>query len=210
MIDRKSHWEKIYNNKISMQMSWYQEEPTLSLQLIRKIQLAHDAPIIDVGGGSSLLVDCLCKEGYTNISVLDVSAKALATAKDRLGDDANKVEWQQKDVTQFVPPHQFSLWHDRAVFHFLTDKSDRENYLKVLNRALEPNGHIIIATFAIGGPTKCSGLDIVQYDAGKLMAELGTGFELVETRTETHITPTNQEQKFAYFRLNRKTPQFTT
>jgi len=203
MIDRKSHWEKIYNNKISMQMSWYQKEPTLSLQLIRKIQLAHDAPIIDVGGGSSLLVDCLCKEGYTNVSVLDVSAKALATARDRLGDDANKVEWQQKDVTQFVPPHQFSLWHDRAVFHFLTDKSDREDYLKVLNRALEPNGHIIIATFAIGGPTKCSGLDIVQYDAGKLIAELGTGFELVETRTETHITPTNQEQRFAYFRLNR-------
>jgi 2-polyprenyl-3-methyl-5-hydroxy-6-metoxy-1,4-benzoquinol methylase len=204
MIDRKSHWEKIYNNKISMQMSWYQEKPTLSLQLIRKIQLAHDAPIIDVGGGSSLLVDCLCKEGYTNISVLDVSAKALATARDRLGDDANKVEWQQKDVTQFVPPHQFSLWHDRAVFHFLTDKSDRENYLKVLNRALEPNGHIIIATFAIGGPEKCSGLDIVQYDAEKLMSELGTGFELVETKTETHITPTNQEQRFAYFRLNRK------
>jgi 2-polyprenyl-3-methyl-5-hydroxy-6-metoxy-1,4-benzoquinol methylase len=203
MIDRKSHWEKIYNNKISMQMSWYQKEPTLSLQLIRKIQLAHDAPIIDVGGGSSLLVDCLCKEGYTNVSVLDVSAKALATARDRLGDDANKVEWQQKDVTQFVPPHQFSLWHDRAVFHFLTDKSDREDYLKVLNRSLEPNGHIIIATFAIGGPTKCSGLDIVQYDAGKLIAELGTGFELVETRTETHITPTNQEQRFAYFRLNR-------
>jgi len=203
MIDRKSHWEKIYNNKISMQMSWYQKEPTLSLQLIRKIQLAHDAPIIDVGGGSSLLVDCLCKEGYTNVSVLDVSAKALATARDRLGDDANKVEWQQKDITQFVPPHQFSLWHDRAVFHFLTDKSDREDYLKVLNRALEPNGHIIIATFAIGGPTKCSGLDIVQYDAGKLIAELGTGFELVETRTETHITPTNQEQRFAYFRLNR-------
>jgi len=203
MIDRKSHWEKIYNNKISMQMSWYQKEPTLSLQLIRKIQLAHDAPIIDVGGGSSLLVDCLCKEGYTNVSVLDVSAKALTTDRDRLGAEAHNVDWQPEDVTQFVPPHQFSLWHDRAVFHFLTDKSDREDYLKVLNRALEPNGHIIIATFAIGGPTKCSGLDIVQYDAGKLIAELGTGFELVETRTETHITPTNQEQRFAYFRLNR-------
>ncbi len=204
MIDRKSHWENIYKNKISMEMSWYQEEPTLSLQLIRKIQLAHDAPIIDVGGGASLLVDYLCKEGYTNVSVLDVSAKALATARDRLGADASKIEWLQKDVTQFVPPHQFSLWHDRAVFHFLTEKSDRENYLKVLNRALEPNGHIIIATFAIGGPTKCSGLDIVQYDAEKLMAVLGTGFELVEDRTEIHITPASEEQKFAYFRLNRK------
>lgn len=204
MIDRKSHWEKIYKNKILMQMSWYQEEPTLSLQLIRKIQLAHDAPIIDVGGGTSLLVDYLVREGYTNVSVLDVSAKALTTARDRLGDDASNIEWLQKDVTRFTPPHRFSLWHDRAVFHFLTDKSDRENYLKALNRALEPNGHIIIATFAIGGPEKCSGLDIVQYDAEKLMAELGTGFELVETRTETHITPTNKEQRFAYFLLNRR------
>jgi 2-polyprenyl-3-methyl-5-hydroxy-6-metoxy-1,4-benzoquinol methylase len=204
MIDRKSHWENIYKNKNSIEMSWYQEEPTLSLQLIRKIQLTHDAPIIDVGGGSSLLVDHLCKEGYTNISVLDVSAKALATARDRLGDDASKVEWQQQDVTRFTPPHRFSLWHDRAVFHFLTDKSDRENYLKVLNNALEADGHIIIATFAIGGPTKCSGLDIVQYDADKLMAELGTGFELVENRAEVHITPTNAEQKFTYFLLNRK------
>jgi SAM-dependent methyltransferase len=149
-------------------------------------------------------VDHLCKEGYKNISVLDVSAKALATARDRLGDDASNIEWLQKDVTRFTPPHRFSLWHDRAVFHFLTDKSDRENYLKALNRALEPNGHIIIATFAIGGPEKCSGLDIVQYDAEKLMAELGTGFELVETRTETHITPTNKEQRFAYFLLNRR------
>lgn len=204
MIDRKSHWEKIYKNKILMQMSWYQEEPTLSLQLIRKIQLAHDAPIIDVGGGTSLLVDYLVREGYTNVSVLDVSAKALTTARDRLGDDASNIEWLQKDVTRFTPPHRFSLWHDRAVFHFLTDKSDRENYLKALNRALEPNGHIIIATFAIGGPEKCSGLDIVQYDAEKLMAELGTGFELVETRTETHITPTNKGQRFAYFLLNRR------
>lgn len=204
MIDRKSHWENIYKNKIPVEMSWHQEEPTLSLQLIRKIQLAHDAAIIDVGGGASLLVDYLCREGYTNISVLDVSAKALATARDRLGDVANKVEWLQKDVARFTPLHQFSLWHDRAVFHFLTDKSDRENYLKVLNCALEPNGHIIIATFAIGGPIKCSDLDIVQYDTDKLKAELGTGFELVETRTEVHITPTNEKQKFAYFRLNRR------
>ena len=204
MIDRKLHWEKIYRNKMSKEVSWYQQEPTLSLQLISKTQLAHDAPIIDVGGGASLLVDYLCGEAYTNVAVLDISAKALAFARDRLGDKASRVEWYQNDVTQFVPPHQFSLWHDRAVFHFLTDKTDRDNYVKVLNRALQPNGHIIIATFAIGGPTRCSGLDVVQYDAEKLMAELGSGFELVEKRTETHITPTNEEQKFAYFRLSRR------
>ena len=204
MIDRKSHWDNIYRNKMSKEVSWYQQEPTLSLQLISKTQLAHDAPIIDVGGGDSLLVDYLCGEAYTNVAVLDISAKALAFARDRLGDKASRVEWYQNDVTQFAPPHQFSLWHDRAVFHFLTDKTDRDNYVKVLNSALGPNGHIIIATFAIGGPTKCSGLDVVQYDAEKLMAELGAGFELVEKRTETHITPTNEEQKFAYFRLSRR------
>lgn len=205
MIDRKSHWENIYRNKMPMEVSWYQKEPTLSLQLISKTQLAHDAPIIDVGGGDSLLVDYLCDEGYTNVTVLDISAKALASARDRLDDNASSVEWLQEDVTQFAPPHQYSLWHDRAVFHFLTDKSDRGHYINVLNHALDPNGHIIIATFAIGGPTRCSGLDIVQYDAEKLMAELGEGFELVENRTEIHITPTNGKQKFAYFRLNRIT-----
>lgn len=189
---------------MSKELSWYQQEPTLSLHLISKTHLAHDAPIIDVGGGDSLLVDYLCAEGYTNVAVLDISAKALASARDRLGDKASRVEWYQNDVTLFAPPHQFSLWHDRAVFHFLTDKADRENYLMVLNSALGPNGHIIIATFAIGGPTRCSGLDVVQYDAEKLMAELGAGFELVEKRTETHIPPGNEEQKFAYFRLQRK------
>ena len=204
MVDRKLHWEKIYRDKTSKDLSWYQQEPTLSLHLISKTQLTHDAPIIDVGGGDSLLVDYLCGEGYTSLAVLDISAKALASAQDRLGDNASRVEWYQNDVTQFVPPHQFSLWHDRAVFHFLTDITDRENYLKVLNRALEPSGHIIIATFAIDGPTRCSGLDVVQYDAEKLMAELGAGFELVEKRTETHITPTNEEQKFAYFLLNKR------
>ena len=204
MIDRKSHWENIYKNKISMEMSWYQREPTLSLQLISNTKLPHDATIIDVGGGASLLVDRLCGEGYTNITVLDISEEALASARGRLDDSASRVEWYQKDVTQFAPPHQFTLWHDRAVFHFLTDKSDRDSYVSVLNRAVEPNGHIIIATFAIGGPTRCSNLDIVQYDAGKLMAELGEGFELVENRTEIHITPTDEEQKFAYFRFSRR------
>ena len=204
MSDRKTHWENVYNNNSPLEVSWYQKEPTMSLQLIHNAGLAHDAPIIDVGGGASVLVDHLCDEGYSNIAVLDISAKALAYAQNRLGDKSGSVEWYEEDVTCFKSPHPFSLWHDRAVFHFLTDKSDRRKYVNVLKNTLEPDGHLIIGAFAIGGPTKCSGLDIVQYDAKKLLAELGEGFELVEERNETHNTPANKEQKFAYFRFIRK------
>jgi trans-aconitate methyltransferase len=205
MTDRKTHWEKIYSNRSPQQVSWYQEEPTLSLQLIRNIQPALDAPIIDVGGGASTLVDKLCGGGYTNIGVLDVSANALAHTKDRLADKACDVEWYEQDVTRFRPPHRFSLWHDRAVFHFLTTRSDREKYVSVLKQALMPGGHLIIMAFAIDGPTKCSGLDIVQYDANKLLAELGPGFELINTGHEVHVTPAGGEQKFAYFHIKRTT-----
>ena len=204
MSDRKTHWENIYADKTPLEVSWYQKEPALSLQLIRNTQLTHDAPIIDVGGGASVLVDCMCDEGYSNVAVLDISAKALAYSKVRLGDNADRVEWYEEDVVSFDPPHQFSLWHDRAVFHFLTDESDRRNYVNVLKNVLEPKGHLIIGAFAIGGPTKCSGLDIVQYDSKKLIAQLGAGFELIEERSEIHITPTSMEQKFAYFRFMRK------
>jgi len=199
MSERKTHWERVYHDKSPLEVSWYQKESALSLRLIRNAQLAIDAPIIDVGGGASVLVDALINDRYSNVAVLDISAKALTCTKDRLGDKANSVEWYVEDITQFKSPRQFSLWHDRAVFHFLTDKLDRNNYVSILKRALEPNGNLIMAAFAIGGPTKCSGFDIVQYDAEKLMAELGEGFELVEENNETHITPANKEQKFTYF-----------
>ena len=203
MIDRKTHWDNVYANKSPLRVSWYQKAPVLSLQLIRNTRFALDAAIIDVGGGASQLVDKLCEEAYTNVAVLDVSANALAHAKSRLAEKAHTVEWFEEDVTCFSPPHRFSLWHDRAVFHFLTAKSDRDKYISVLKQALEPDGQLIIMAFAIGGPVKCSGLDIVQYDAKKLMAELGQGFELVETGHEVHITPSGMEQKFAYFHCKR-------
>jgi trans-aconitate methyltransferase len=203
MIDRKTHWENVYTSKSPLQVSWYQEDPALSLQLIRNTQLALDAAMIDVGGGASTLVDRLCEEAYTNIAVLDVSSSALAHARARLAEKANAVEWYEEDVTCFSPPHRFSLWHDRAVFHFLTTKSDRDKYINVLKQALKPDGHLIIMAFAIDGPVKCSGLDIVQYDAKKLMAELGQGFELLETGHEGHITPSGGEQKFVYFHFKR-------
>ena len=205
MTDRKTHWENVYTNKSPLQVSWYQEEPALSLLLIRNTQLALDAAMIDVGGGASRLVDRLCEEAYTNVAVLDVSSSALAHAKARLAEKANAIEWFEEDVTCFRPPHRFSLWHDRAVFHFLTTKSDRDKYISVLKQALEPDGHLIIMAFAIDGPVKCSGLDIVQYDVDKLTTELGQGFELVETGYEVHLTPAGGEQKFAYFHFKRNT-----
>ena len=187
------------------EVSWYQKEPTLSLQLIRNTRIANDAPIIDVGGGASLLVDGLCERGFTRLAVLDISPQALAYARERLGDKAQRVEWYEADITTFVPPHRFILWHDRAVFHFLTDQSDRTRYVEVLKRTLEPGGHLLLAAFALDGPTRCSGLEIVQYDAAKLGRELGGEFRLVEERGETHVTPTGKQQKFAYFRFVRET-----
>lgn len=201
MFDRKTHWEKVYNKNSPLEVSWYQKEPLLSLRLIHNSGIALDAPIIDVGGGASLLVDYLCEEGYTNIHVLDIATMALAHAKERLAEKACRVEWHNTDVVNFAPTHEYSLWHDRAVFHFLTEKADRENYVSVLKRSLKPGGHLIIMAFAIGGPLKCSGLEIVQYDAEKLMAELGEGFELVEEGHETHQTPTGNKQNFAYFQF---------
>ena len=202
MSERKAHWEDVYLNKSPLLVSWYQQVPTLSLLLITSAALPLDAPIIDVGGGASTLVDGLCDEGYTNISVLDVSANALAHTRSRLGEKADTVEWFEEDVTCFKPPHRFALWHDRAVFHFLTKKADKRKYLDVLKQSLEPGGHLIIMTFATDGPRKCSGLDVVQYDAEKLTEELGPGFEPVETGHEIHTTPAGGQQKFAYFHFH--------
>ena len=201
MFDRKMHWGNVYQKKSPLDVSWYQKEPKLSLELIRCTQVANNEAIIDVGGGASVLVDHLCKECFTNLAVLDISENALASTKKRLGESAKSIEWFVADITQFDAPHKFSLWHDRAVFHFLTDHSDRKSYVKALKNSLRPEGHLIIATFAIGGPEKCSGLEIVQYDSEKMIAELGEDFELVEERNEVHITPANKEQKFIFFRF---------
>lgn len=203
-FDRKSHWQNIYQEKSPLDVSWYQKAPKLSLELIHSTGVKKDEAIIDVGGGASVLVDFLCQEGYTAISVLDISENALASAKKRLDKLASRIEWFEADITEFTPPHQFSLWHDRAVFHFLSEEEDRRKYINTLKKSLRPNGHLIIAAFAIGGPTQCSGLQIVQYDSQKLESELGDEFKLVEERNEIHITPDEKEQKFAFFRFIRK------
>jgi ubiquinone/menaquinone biosynthesis C-methylase UbiE len=203
MTSRKKHWEQVYTSKSSLEVSWYQAEPRLSLELIQRSGLGKDAPLIDVGGGASLLVDRLQAQGYRRLAVLDISGAALAVARQRLGVQAEEIEWYEADVTQFSAPHAFSLWHDRAVFHFLTAAEDRRRYVEVLNRTLVSGGHVIIAAFALGGPTRCSGLEIVQYDAAKLMAELGPDFHLEEHQTETHLTPAGKEQQFGFFRLRK-------
>ena len=201
MFNRKKHWGNVYQEKSPSELSWYQKESKLSMELIRYTNVASNEAIIDVGGGASVLVDHLVKECYTNLSVLDISENALASAKKRLGDSAKSIEWIVSDITQFDAPQKFSLWHDRALFHFLTDPSDREIYVKTLKNAIKPEGHLIIATFAIGGPGKCSGLEIVQYDSEKMISEIGDNFQLIEERKEVHITPAKKEQKFIFFRF---------
>jgi len=204
MSDRKQHWQAIYSEKTHREVSWYQAEPTLSLSLIEHCQLQKDQAIIDVGGGASTLIDKLLERSYTKLAVLDIAAKALEQAQQRIGAQAEQVEWFDQDITEFVAPHPFALWHDRAVFHFLTEAADRQKYITALKAALPPGGYLIIAAFAIGGPSQCSGLDIVQYDAAKIGKELGEAFELLEQASETHRTPSGMEQAFNCFRFLRK------
>ena len=203
MLERKKHWGDVYQEKSPSEVSWYQKEPKLSLELIRRTNVATNDAIIDVGGGASVLVDYLSKECYTNLTVLDISENAISISKKRLGDTAKSIEWIVSDITQFDTSQKFSLWHDRALFHFLTDPSDRKIYVKALIKAIRTEGHLIIATFAIGGPEKCSGLEIVQYDSEKMIAELGDNFALLEERKEIHITPANKKQEFIFFHFLR-------
>jgi ubiquinone/menaquinone biosynthesis C-methylase UbiE len=200
-MNRKNHWENIYTEKSPLKVSWYQKEPLLSLELISNSKLDKNAAIIDVGGGTSSLVGLMLDEGYSNITVLDMSSTALGIAKHRLGERSNLVKWIEVDITEFNPLHKYDLWHDRAVFHFLTDVQDQNKYIGVLKKTLKTRGYVIIASFAVDGPKKCSGLDIVQYDSKKISDKLGPRFRLLENRPELHITPFNIEQKFCYFRF---------
>lgn len=201
--ERKTHWERVYRDKSPLEVSWYQTAPTLSWELIRASGIAMDAPLIDVGGGASTLVDRLLEQGYSAVTVLDISAQALAHAQRRLGERAGRVRWIESDITRFDPPQRYRLWHDRAVFHFLTEADDRARYVAALGRGLEADGQLIIGTFAPGGPERCSGLPIVQYDAARMQAELGDGYALQETRAEIHRTPAGKDQLFNFFRWVR-------
>jgi SAM-dependent methyltransferase len=200
----REHWDRAYETKGPQDVSWYQARPELSLSMIATSRLKKDAAIIDIGGGASTLVDHLLEEGYTNLTVLDVSPVALAHAQRRLGERASRVRWIEADATGFAPPVRYSLWHDRAAFHFLTSPTDRLAYVNSLKRALEPGGTVILATFAADGPTRCSGLDVTRYDETALARVMSPDFRLVDSSSETHVTPWGAQQKFAYFRLRSR------
>jgi len=194
--ENKIHWEKVYETKNPDQVSWTQEKPQTSLDFIHSGELGKDASIIDVGGGDSNLVDFLLKEGYTNITVLDISARALEKAKHRLGDAANKVKWIAADITAFEPTETYDIWHDRAAFHFLTTPEQISKYRDIAEKNI--TGFLILGTFSKNGPTQCSGLDIRQYDEKSLAETFKSGFEKIKCITEDHITPFNTLQNFVF------------
>lgn len=202
-FDRKAHWDRVYSQKKAHETSWYQQIPKLSVSMIEKTGLGAHVSVIDIGGGASGLVDQLLLAGYSDLTVLDISSAALEQARKRLGERAAQVQWLATDVREFLPRKSYGIWHDRAAFHFLTDPRDRKKYIRVLTRALKPEGQAVIAAFARDGPEKCSGLEVVRYDAATLSAELGPDFVLEQEEKETHTTPMGREQRFAFFRFRR-------
>ncbi|WP_291859936.1 class I SAM-dependent methyltransferase [Bradyrhizobium sp.] len=200
---RKSHWETVYTTKKENEVSWFQENPAPSLELIDLARPTPTSTIVDIGGGASRLVDSLVARGFNRMTVLDISEAALEAAKARLGERASQVEWIVADVTTWRPAHRFDIWHDRAAFHFLINAADRSAYVTCMKQAVEPGGHVIIGTFALDGPEKCSGLPVNRYDAASLTKELGEGLELVDSRRHDHSTPWKSAQRFQFCMFRR-------
>lgn len=196
--DSARHWGTMYEGSDPTELSWFEPVPSRSLALIQAAGLPPDAPLLDVGGGASSLVDHLLAAGYTDVGVLDIAPAALAQARARLGTAAGRVEWIVADVAAFQPKRRYALWHDRAVVHFLTAAAERERYLAVLTATLAPGGHVVLATFGPQGPTRCSGLPVRRYSAEDLGMLLGTGFRLRRTHQEDHRTPAGRYQQFVY------------
>ncbi len=195
--DTKEHWENIYQTKKSNEVSWHQEKPKTSLNLISETNMDKDAKVIDIGAGDSELVDNLLAIGFRNITVLDVSSNALNRAKKRLGDRANDVKWIVSDLREFETNDKYDLWHDRAVLHFLTEKEDISRYVEGVRQLLKPNGYLIVSTFSENGPKRCSGLDIKQYSEDS-MKKLFSGFEHIKSFEEEHLTPWRASQIFIF------------
>lgn len=202
-VSRRAHWENVYNTKGESDVSWFQENPAPSLELIDLAGVTPGSSIVDIGGGASRLVDALIDRGFENLTVLDLSEAALTTAKTRLGDKALNVQWVAEDVTMWEPSQTYDLWHDRAAFHFLTDPVDRTAYITCLRKSIRRGGHAIIGTFALDGPERCSGLVVARYDAGSLAGTLGEGFELLDTRPHEHVTPWGSKQRFQFSTFRR-------
>jgi 2-polyprenyl-3-methyl-5-hydroxy-6-metoxy-1,4-benzoquinol methylase len=198
-MSTKQHWEQVYASKPSTAVSWYAPHLARSVQLIERASPDHAGRIIDVGGGASTLVDDLLDRGFHDMTVLDLSEEAIEVARRRLGARAAGVTWLAADVTTVeLPDGHYDVWHDRAVFHFLTDSEDRRRYVERVARAVKPGGHVIVATFGPEGPERCSGLDVVRYDADELRLEFGARFQKIDSARETHMTPWGSEQEFVY------------
>ena len=199
--NRKNYWEKVYETKNPNEVSWTQEIPKTSLDFIKSFDLTKQSKIIDIGGGDSKLVDFLIEEGFENITVLDISAKAIEKAKTRLGAKAEKVNWIVSDITEFTPNEAFEVWHDRATFHFLTSEEQTAKYMKTARKSV--SRYLIVGTFSENGPKKCSGLDIKQYSEETLTAEMENGFEKIKCIIEDHTTPFETKQNFTFCSFKR-------
>lgn len=197
-MDRKKHWENIYQTKDLTEVSWYQPVPQTSLDLFKQYNILFQAKIIDIGGGDSFLVDELLKLGYSDITVLDISKEAIAKAQNRLGKEAEKVNWIVSDITDFKPLHKYDFWHDRAAFHFLTEEKDILKYLQIASEGINKNGILTIGTFSETGPTKCSGIEIRQYSEKSLAERFKSNFQLVDSFTIDHKTPFETIQNFIF------------
>ncbi|WFU34708.1 class I SAM-dependent methyltransferase [Bradyrhizobium brasilense] len=202
--DRQSHWQTVYLTKGEQQVSWSQADPQPSLRLIESIAPGPDASIIDIGGGASRLVDALLAGGFHDLTVLDLSEAALASARERIGAPGDKVRWVADDATVWQPQRAFDIWHDRAAFHFLVDETDRAAYLDRLHRGVKAGGHAVIGTFALDGPEKCSGLPVQRYDPATLSRTIGPAFELIAHEAHRHVTPWGATQSFQFSVLRRK------
>jgi trans-aconitate methyltransferase len=201
----QQHWNAVYHTKGPEQVSWFQSEPTLSLELIEAVGLAPADPIIDIGGGACPLAGWLLDRGYTDVTVLDVSTGAINLAKDRLGARAEAVRWETADMLAWNPPRAYALWHDRAVFHFLTDPASQARYRERVTAGLRAGGHLVLATFAADGPEHCSGLPVARYGPEQLATQFGPEFTTIATRREHHHTPTGADQPFTWLLLRRTT-----
>ncbi len=198
-MDARSHWERVYRAKAAESVGWYAPHLARFMELIRRAADDLNAAVIDVGGGESTLADDLLVTGYTDVTVFDISATAIEATQQRLGPKSSEIHWIVGDVTNVELPHsRYDVWHDRAVFHFLTDSSQRAAYITLVEQAVNVDGHVVIATFGPDGPTRCSGLDVRRYDSTSLRAELGIHFRLEESFLDTHRTPSGIEQQFLY------------
>lgn len=202
-FNRKSHWENVYQTKQLTEVSWYQARPDISLDFLHNYDLPKTARIIDVGGGDSLLVDYLLKEGFENVTVLDISEKALERAKARLGNKASKVKWIVSDAASFEPTEKYDFWHDRAAFHFFTEEKDIKRYVTNVQQSIAPGGYLVLGTFSENGPEKCSGLPIKQYSEASMKQRLQQFFEKIKCLTVKHLTPSEQVQEYVFCGFRR-------